>query len=161
MNFTYEFTLKERPKVKMEIFLGTKSWRNFLEGLKRKIDIFIEIKNIFNPKFSNTKIVVQPSITKINTTIFTKTIIKRKRQHLDLPSLWTCVFLMSYFFFQNIICYIISTPIEGFSNYTIQNLLKPINGYVIDIKCHCWQSKDLHKNWKGIRWWWWLSCLYS
>jgi len=25
MNFTYEFTLKEGPKVKMEKFLGTKS----------------------------------------------------------------------------------------------------------------------------------------
>jgi len=49
MNSTYEFTLKEGPKVKMEKFLRTKSWRNFLEGLKRKVDIFIGTKNIFNP----------------------------------------------------------------------------------------------------------------
>jgi len=41
MNSTYEFTLKEGPKVKMRNFLGTKSWRKFLEGLKRKFDIFI------------------------------------------------------------------------------------------------------------------------
>ena len=27
-------------------FLGTKSWRIFLEGLKQKVDIFIETKNI-------------------------------------------------------------------------------------------------------------------
>jgi len=27
MNFTYEFTSKERPKVKMEIFWRTKSWK--------------------------------------------------------------------------------------------------------------------------------------
>ena len=33
----------------MENILGTKSWRNFLEGLKRKVDIFIGNKNIFNP----------------------------------------------------------------------------------------------------------------
>ena len=50
INSTYEFTLKERPKVKMENFLGTKSWRKFLEGLKRKINVFIGTKNIFNPK---------------------------------------------------------------------------------------------------------------
>jgi len=29
-------------------FLGTKSWRNCLEGLKRKVDIFIGTKNILN-----------------------------------------------------------------------------------------------------------------
>jgi len=34
MNSTYEFTLKEGPKIKMENFIGTKSWRNFLEELK-------------------------------------------------------------------------------------------------------------------------------
>jgi len=49
MNSTYEFTLKEGPKVKMENFIGTKSWRKILEGLKRKVDIFIGAKNIFNP----------------------------------------------------------------------------------------------------------------
>jgi Na+-transporting NADH:ubiquinone oxidoreductase subunit NqrB len=40
------------------------------------------------------------------------------------------------FFLQNIICskYIIWTSIEGFLDYTIWNMLKPINGYVIDIK---------------------------
>jgi len=46
MNSTYEFALKEGPKMKMEIFVGTKSWRNFLERLKQKVDIFIETKNI-------------------------------------------------------------------------------------------------------------------
>jgi len=51
MNFTYEFTLKERLKVKMENFRGTKNWRKILEGLKRKISIFIGTKNIFNPFF--------------------------------------------------------------------------------------------------------------
>jgi hypothetical protein len=49
MNSTYEFTLKERPKVKIENFIGTKSWRKILEGPKRKVDIFIGTKNIFNP----------------------------------------------------------------------------------------------------------------
>jgi len=49
MNSIYEFTLKEKQKMKMENFLGTKSHRNFLEGLKQKIDIFIRTKNIFNP----------------------------------------------------------------------------------------------------------------
>ena len=37
MNFTYEFTQNEGPKVKI----------NKLEGLKRKINIFIGTKNIF------------------------------------------------------------------------------------------------------------------
>jgi len=32
-----------------ENFIETKSERNFLEELKRKIGIFIETKNIFNP----------------------------------------------------------------------------------------------------------------
>jgi len=41
MNFAYEFTLKEGPKVKREKVLGTRSLRNFLEGLKQKGDIFI------------------------------------------------------------------------------------------------------------------------
>jgi len=49
MNSTYEFTLKDGLKVKMEIFLRTKSRRNFLEGLKQKVDMFIGTKNIFNP----------------------------------------------------------------------------------------------------------------
>jgi len=35
--------------VKMEYFLGTKSCWKILEGLKRKISIFIGTKNIFNP----------------------------------------------------------------------------------------------------------------
>jgi len=30
--------------------IGTKSWRKILEGLKRKVDIFMGTKNIFNPK---------------------------------------------------------------------------------------------------------------
>jgi len=50
MNSTYEFTLKEGLKVKMENFWRTKSWRKILEGLKRKVGIFIGTKNIFNPK---------------------------------------------------------------------------------------------------------------
>ena len=44
----HEFTLKEGPKMKMENFWGTKSWKKILEGLKRKVNIFIGIKNIFN-----------------------------------------------------------------------------------------------------------------
>jgi len=51
MNSRHDFTLKEGPKVKMENFWGTKSWRVFLEGLERKVDIFIGNKNTFNPKF--------------------------------------------------------------------------------------------------------------
>jgi hypothetical protein len=39
------------PKVVIENFIGTKSWRKILEGLKRKVDIFIGTKNIFNPNF--------------------------------------------------------------------------------------------------------------
>jgi len=50
MNSTYEFTLNEGPKVKMKFFWMAKSWRNFLEELNWKVDIFIGIKNIFNPK---------------------------------------------------------------------------------------------------------------
>jgi len=50
-NFTYEFTLKEGPKIKMENFIETKCWRKFLEGLKWKVDIFIRIKNILTLKF--------------------------------------------------------------------------------------------------------------
>ena len=49
MNSTYEFTLKERSKVKIKNFWGNKSWRIFLEGLKLKVDIFIGTKNTFNP----------------------------------------------------------------------------------------------------------------
>jgi len=30
MNYTYEFTLRDEPKVKMNNFCRTKSWRNFL-----------------------------------------------------------------------------------------------------------------------------------
>jgi len=47
MNSTYEFTLKEGPKVKMKNFIGTKSWKKNLKELKRKIGIFIGTKNIF------------------------------------------------------------------------------------------------------------------
>jgi hypothetical protein len=36
----------------MEIFWMSESRRNFLEGQKRKVDIFIETKNIFNPYFN-------------------------------------------------------------------------------------------------------------
>jgi len=54
MNSTYEFTLKAGPKVKMENFIGTKSWRKILEGLKRKVGIFIRTKNMFNPKIKHT-----------------------------------------------------------------------------------------------------------
>jgi len=31
-----------------KFFWGTKSLTNFLEGLQRKVDIFIRVKNIFN-----------------------------------------------------------------------------------------------------------------
>jgi len=34
-------------------FIGTKSWRNILEKLKQKFNIFIRKINIFNPKFNN------------------------------------------------------------------------------------------------------------
>jgi len=37
MTSTYKFTLKEGPKVKMENFWETKSWRNFLKWLKQKV----------------------------------------------------------------------------------------------------------------------------
>jgi len=37
MNSTYDLTLKEEPKVKIENFIETKSWRNFLEGLNEKL----------------------------------------------------------------------------------------------------------------------------
>jgi len=48
MNSTYKFTLKDEPKVMIKFFLGIKSRIIFLERLKRKVDIFIWIKNIFN-----------------------------------------------------------------------------------------------------------------
>jgi len=41
--------------VKMENFVGTRSWRNFLERLKRKVDIFIGTKNIFKPLIKDSK----------------------------------------------------------------------------------------------------------
>ena len=40
---------KRGPKMKIENFIGTKSWRKILEWLKQKVDIFIGTKNIFNP----------------------------------------------------------------------------------------------------------------
>jgi len=46
----YEFTLKEGPKMKMKKILDTKSWRNFLEGLKQKVNIFIGIKTNLTKK---------------------------------------------------------------------------------------------------------------
>jgi len=49
MNSINEFTLKDGLQVNMYNFWGSKSQRNFLEGLKRKVDIFIGTKNIFNP----------------------------------------------------------------------------------------------------------------
>jgi len=36
MNFTYEFTLKERQKVKMENFWNAKSWKKKFRGIKTK-----------------------------------------------------------------------------------------------------------------------------
>jgi len=44
---TYEFSLKDGSKVKIKNFWKTKSQRKVLERLKRNMDIFIEIKNIF------------------------------------------------------------------------------------------------------------------
>ena len=35
----------------IENFIGTKSCKKILEGLKRKVGIFIRNKNIFNPNF--------------------------------------------------------------------------------------------------------------
>ena len=46
----YKIWLKNKDIV-IENFIGTKSWRKILEGLKRKVGIFIGIKNIFNPYF--------------------------------------------------------------------------------------------------------------
>jgi len=40
----------------IENFIGTKSRRKILEGLKQKIGIFIETKNIFNPMNNNEQI---------------------------------------------------------------------------------------------------------
>jgi len=62
MNSTYNFTLEEVSKVVIEKFIGTESWRKILEGLKRKVNIFIGTKNIFNP--NNNKIVTNPTISK-------------------------------------------------------------------------------------------------
>jgi len=42
--------LKYGPKVVIENFIGTKSLRKILKGLKRKVVIFIGTKNIFNQK---------------------------------------------------------------------------------------------------------------
>ena len=42
-------------KVVIENFIGTKSWRKILEGLKRKVDIFIGPKTYLTLK-KNTKI---------------------------------------------------------------------------------------------------------
>jgi len=50
MNSTYDFTLKEGPKVVIENFIRIKSLWKILEKLKRKVDIFIKTKNIFNLK---------------------------------------------------------------------------------------------------------------
>jgi len=44
MHSTYEFTLKEGPKVKMENFWGTKNWRKISEGLKQKVNILTGTK---------------------------------------------------------------------------------------------------------------------
>ena len=50
MSSTYDFTLKEGPKMKIENFLGTKSWRKILEELKQKVDIFIWTKTYLTQK---------------------------------------------------------------------------------------------------------------
>jgi len=39
--------LKIRPKVVIVNFIGTKSWKKVLKGLKWKVGIFIANKNIF------------------------------------------------------------------------------------------------------------------
>jgi len=50
MNFHMSFVKRERSKVKMKKFWGTKNPRNFLKGLKQKVDIFIRTrKKKFNP----------------------------------------------------------------------------------------------------------------
>jgi len=49
MDYTYEFTLNEGRKVIIENFIETKSRRKILEGLTRKVGIFIGTNNIFNP----------------------------------------------------------------------------------------------------------------
>jgi len=72
MNSTYEFTLKERAKVKMENCLGTKSWRKLLEGLKRKVGIFtgtkiyLTLKNIMNQVIDHSCVLLRLNNTPIN-----------------------------------------------------------------------------------------------
>jgi len=43
-----KLTWKYEPKVMIENFIGTKSWKKNLEGLKQIVSIFIGTKNIFN-----------------------------------------------------------------------------------------------------------------
>jgi len=52
MNSKYDFTLKEGPKVMIENFIGTKSWRKILKGLKRMS--FKKIKIITYTTFMNS-----------------------------------------------------------------------------------------------------------
>jgi len=58
MNSTYEIILKNGPKVKMENFWATKSWRNFLEGLKQKVDIFIGLKKYLTLFFNKLVVTI-------------------------------------------------------------------------------------------------------
>jgi len=41
--------------VRIEKFWGTKSSSKYLEGLERKVEIFLRTKNIFNPYCRNKK----------------------------------------------------------------------------------------------------------
>jgi len=73
----------------MRNFLGTKSWRNFLEGLKRKIDIFIGTKNIFNPyeyKFkwetTNVGLFLRQLYGSLNILVMRETKIRQARRKL-------------------------------------------------------------------------------
>jgi len=56
----------------IENFTGTKSWRKILEGLKRKVGIFIEFKNIFNPKqnYQKFKMKVKVEICRVEVDYF-------------------------------------------------------------------------------------------
>jgi len=71
----------------IENFIGTKSYTKILEGLKQKVDIFIGIKNIFNP------------IIKL---IFKKNIIKLFLSRHALFSLLFCHISNKEYFLSNI-----------------------------------------------------------
>ena len=67
----------------IENFIGTKSRRKFLGGLKRKVDIFIRTKNIFNPKNSIT--ILESAVTYFFFIVFVMYIFKIKTNEIKKP----------------------------------------------------------------------------